>query len=91
MPQDFEEYNVVTLADDEGNEIDFELVDAIEHNGKKYCVLYPEGLTEDERAEEEPVILEYVIDGDGDYLEEIVDEDEYDEIYGIYFDEGYEA
>ena len=91
MPQDFEEYNVVTLADDEGNEIDFELVDAIEHNGKKYCVLYPEGLTEDERAEEEPVILEYVIDGDGDYLEEIVDEDEYVEIYGIYFGEGYEA
>lgn len=91
MPQDFEEYNVVTLADDDGNEMNFELVDAIEHNGKKYCVLYPEGLTEDERAEEEPVILEYVIDGDGDYLEEIVDEDEYDEIYGIYFDEGYEA
>ena len=66
-------------------------MDAIEHNGKKYCVLYPEGLTEKEREFEEPVILEYVIDGDIDYLEEIVDEDEYDEIYGIYFDEGYEA
>ena len=50
-----------------------------------------EGLTEEERELEEPVILEYVIDGEGDYLEEIVDEDEYDEIYGIYFGEGYEA
>lgn len=91
MPQDFEEYNTVTLTDDDENDMEFELVDAIEHNGKKYCVLYPEGLTEEERELEEPVILEYVIDEDMDYLEEIVDEDEYDEIYGIYFGDGYEA
>lgn len=88
--QDFEEYNTVTLTDENGNDIEFELVDAIEHNGKKYCVLYPEGLTDKERELEEPVILEYVIDEDVDYLEEIVDEDEYDEIYGLYFGEGYE-
>ena len=50
-----------------------------------------EGLSEEERELEEPVILEYIIDGDCDYLEEIVDEDEYDEIYGLYFGEGYEA
>ncbi|MBR2041813.1 MAG: DUF1292 domain-containing protein [Oscillospiraceae bacterium] len=91
MPQEFEEYNTVTLTDENGKDIEFELVDAIEHNGKKYCVLYPEGLTEEERELEEPVILEYVIDEDCDYLEEIVDEDEYDEIYGIYFGEGYDA
>ena len=90
MPKEFEEYNTVTLTDENGNDIEFELVDAIEHNGKKYCVLYPEGLTEEERELEEPVILEYVIDEDVDYLEEIVDEDEYDEIYGIYFGEGCE-
>ena len=88
--QDFEEYNTVTLTDENGNDIEFELVDAIEHNGKKYCVLYPEGLTDEERELEEPVILEYVMDEDVDYLEEIVDEDEYDEIYGLYFGEGYE-
>ncbi len=91
MSQEFEEYNTVTLTDETGKDIEFELVDAIEHNGKKYCVLYPEGLTEEERELEEPVILEYVIDGDCDYLEEIVDEDEYDEIYNLYFNEGYEA
>ncbi len=84
--QDFEEYNVVTLTDEEGNDIDFELVDAMEHNGKKYCILYPEGLSDEEREQEEPVILEYVIDGDCDYLEEI-DDDEYDEVYNLYFSE----
>ncbi len=82
--QEFEEYNSVTLTDENGNDIEFELVDAIEHNGKKYCILYPEDLSEEERENEEPVILEYVIDEDCDYLEEI-DDDEYDEIYNIYF------
>ncbi len=91
MAQEFEEYNTVTLTDENGNDMEFELVDAIEHNGKKYCVLYPEGISEEEREQEEPVILEYVIDEDCDYLEEIVDEDEYDEIYGIYFGEDYDA
>ena len=91
MPQDFEEFNVITLSDDEGNEVDFELVDAIEHNGKKYCILYPEGLSEEEREDEEPLILEYVLEGDEDFLEEIIDDDEYDEIYNIYFGGDYEA
>jgi uncharacterized protein YrzB (UPF0473 family) len=91
MPQDFEEFNVITLSDDEGNEVDFELVDAIEHNGKKYCILYPEGLSEEEREDEEPLILEYVLEGDEDFLEEIVDDDEYDEIYNIYFGGDYES
>ena len=35
MPQEFEEYNTVTLTDENGSDIEFELVDAIEHNGKK--------------------------------------------------------
>ena len=91
MPQDFEEYNVVTLTDDDGNDVDFELVDAIEHNGKKYCILYPEGLSEEEREDEEPLILEYVLEGDEDFLEEIIDDDEYDEIYNIYFGGDYES
>ena len=91
MPQDFEEFNVITLSDDEGNEVDFELVDAIEHNGKKYCILYPEGLSEEEREDEEPLILAYVLEGDEDFLEEIIDDDEYDEIYNIYFGGDYES
>ena len=91
MPQDFEEFNVITLSDDEGNEVDFELVDAIEHNGKKYCILYPEGLSEEEREDEEPLILEYVLEGDEDFLEEIIDDDEYDEIYNIYFGGDYQS
>ena len=44
-----------------------------------------------EREDEEPLILEYVLEGDEDFLEEIIDDDEYDEIYNIYFGGDYES
>lgn len=84
MEEGFESYNTVTLTDENGNDCEFELIDAIEHGGKKYCVLYPIELSAEEREAEEPLILEYVFDEDGDYLEELSDEDEYDEIYELY-------
>ena len=81
-----EDFEKITLTDENGRDCEFDLVDAIEHGGKKYCILFPAELSEKEREDEEPVILEYIEDGDEDYLEEIADEDEYDEIYGIYLD-----
>lgn len=84
MEEGFESYNTVTLTDENGNDCEFELIDAIEHGGKKYCVLYPIELSAEEREAEEPLILEYVFDENGDYLEELEDEDEYDEIYELY-------
>lgn len=84
MEEGFESYNTVTLTDENGNDCEFELIDAIEHGGKKYCVLYPIELSAEEREAEEPLILEYVFDENGDYLEELSDEDEYDEIYELY-------
>ena len=88
MAEEFESYNSVTLTDENGKDIEFELVDAIEHGGRKYCVLFPAEMPAGERGNSEPVILEYIADEHGDYLEELADEDEYDEIYGIYLDAG---
>lgn len=88
MAEEFESYNSVTLTDENGRDIEFELVDAIEHGGRKYCVLFPAEMPAGERGNSEPVILEYIADENGDYLEELADEDEYDDIYGIYLDAG---
>ena len=88
VAEEFESYNSVTLTDENGRDIEFELVDAIEHGGRKYCVLFPAEMPAGERGNSEPVILEYIADENGDYLEELADEDEYDEIYGIYLDAG---
>lgn len=51
-------------------------------------MLFPAEMPAGERGNSEPVILEYIADENGDYLEELADEDEYDEIYGIYLDAG---
>ena len=88
MAEEFESYNSVTLTDENGRDIECELVDAIEHGGRKSCVLFPAEMPAGERGNSEPVILEYIADENGDYLEELADEDEYDEIYGIYLDAG---
>ncbi len=36
-----EEYSTLTLSDEEGNEIEFELMDIIEYDGNEYAVLLP--------------------------------------------------
>ena len=47
--------NFVTLTDDEGNDIELEYVDALEHNGTTYMAFFPvvEEDSEDEENEEE--------------------------------------
>ena len=46
--------NILTLTDEDGNDIDFEFVDVLEYNGNEYVVLLP---TEEEEGGSEAVIL----------------------------------
>ncbi len=50
-----ENENYITLTDDEGKEIDFEVIDDFEFEGKSYAVLLPF-----EETEDEVVILEII-------------------------------
>ncbi len=43
--------NILTLNDEEGNEVEFEFLDLIEYEGEEYVILLP---VEDEEDEEEP-------------------------------------
>ena len=43
-----EEMDVVVLTDDEGNDVEFEWLDTVEHNGNQYIVVIPT----DEEAED---------------------------------------
>ena len=44
--------NILTLNDEEGNEVEFEFLDLIEYEGEEYVILLP---VEDEEDDEEPV------------------------------------
>ena len=64
MDEEFEE--IIVLSDDEGNEMEFEYVDAFEYEGEEYAVLLPVDENDPEIAilkveeTDEPDIVNYV-------------------------------
>lgn len=55
-----EEVSILELTDEDGNEVEFELVDSVDYEGEEYLILLP---MEDE--DPEVVILKVVTDGKG--------------------------
>lgn len=74
-----EEAEIVTLEDEEGNEVDFEVVDAIEVDTAEYVLLAP---VDPEEGEENAAYLFRVdTDDDGDHvLMPVDDDDEFDRV-----------
>lgn len=83
--------NFVTLTDDEGNDIELEYVDALEHNGTTYMAFFPvvEEDSEDEENEEEYglVILKSQMENGEEFLVTIDDEEEIDKVYDIFMEQ----
>jgi len=69
--------NIVTLNDENGNEVKFEFLDLVELEGEEYVVLLP--ITEEGEEEEGEVVILKIEDTDADSEEEsyvsIEDED----------------
>lgn len=83
--------NFVTLTDDEGNDIELEYVDALEHNGTTYMAFFPvvEEDSEDEENEEEYglVILKSKMENGEEFLVTIDDEEEIDKVYDLFMEQ----
>lgn len=83
--------NFVTLTDDEGNDIELEYVDALEHNGTTYMAFFPvvEEDSEDEENEEEYglVILKSQMENGEEFLVAIDDEEEIDKVYDLFMEQ----
>ncbi|ADQ40641.1 protein of unknown function DUF1292 [Caldicellulosiruptor acetigenus I77R1B] len=82
--------NVVTLVDEEGREISFEMLDKVNYNGNDYIVLLPLEEMEKEDEEAEVVILR-IEDRDGEEVYVgVEDEEELENVFEIFqsrFDE----
>jgi len=52
--EEIQDSYVVTMKDEDGNDVDFEMLDVIEYEGTEYAFLYP---VDDAEAEGELVIL----------------------------------
>ncbi len=83
--------NFVTLTDDEGNDIELEYVDALEHNGTTYMAFFPvvEEDSEGEENEEEfgLVILKSQMENGEEFLVTIDDEEEIDKVYDLFMEQ----
>ena len=83
--------NFVTLTDDEGNDIELEYVDALEHNGTTYMAFFPVvgAGSEDEESEEEYglVILKSQMENGEEFLVTIDDEEEIDKVYDLFMEQ----
>lgn len=83
-----QEYNpdILTLVDDEGNEHQFELIDSVEDNSKRYVALVPVYKNPEELIEDdgEFIILRCVTDNGEEFLEAIEDENEINRIADIF-------
>ncbi len=75
-----EEVSILTLTDENGNEVNFEYLDSVEYNGVEYLVLAPEG---DEEGE--TVILEVQpVDEENENYIGVEDEAVLDAVFGIF-------
>lgn len=87
MDENMMENEYFTLTDEDGNELQFEVIGQCEKNGEQYFAMIP---VEEETAQNDDV-CEYVIlkltkEGDEEFLVTVDDDDELDDI-ADYFDD----
>ena len=75
-----EETSVLTLTDENGQDIDFEYLDCIDYEGKEYLVLMPA----DEMATEIVILEVEPVDEENENYLSVNDEATLDAVYGIF-------
>ena len=80
IPEEEEETSILTLTDENGQDVDFEYLDCIEYQGKEYLVLMPA-----EELSTEIVILEVEpVDEENENYLSVQDEDLLNAVYEIF-------
>ena len=75
-----EEVNILTLTDENGQDVDFEYLDCIEYQGKEYLVLMPV----EEDAEEIFILEVEPVDEENENYLSVSDEEVLNAVYGIF-------
>lgn len=76
MNEEFD--NSLSLTDEEGNEFDYEVIDAIEYNGEEFAVLLPV----EEEIDAEVIILAVEVDEEG--MENFLSVDDVETLEAVY-------
>ena len=78
--------DLVTLSDEEGNEFTLEVLDEVDMDGNHYVAMLPVyDDPKDMMEDEDPlVIMKQVSEPDGEFFEEIADEEEFARIGDVF-------
>ena len=85
--------NFITLTDEDGNDIELEYVDALEHNGQTYMAFFP--VVEDESDPEQVenaedyglVILKSIVENGEELLSTLDDDQELERVYDLFMEQ----
>ena len=81
----------ITVTDEDGNDIELELVDALEHNGQTYMAFYPaveEGADEDS-DDYGMVILKSIMENGEELLSTLDSDEELNEVYDLFMERAF--
>ncbi len=83
--EEYYEPDIISVTDDDGNEIQFELLERYETDDAVYVAItqYRDDAEEIVEADFEVLILKVIEDGENEYLQEIEDEMEYEQVSDI--------
>lgn len=71
----------ITLVDEEGNEVDFDVLDAVLLNENEYIIVAPSEDVANDEKEIEVVILKVEIEGEDESYVTVTDEKEFDAVF----------
>ncbi len=71
--------NIITLNDEEGNEVEFEFMDLVEYNGEEYVILFPV-----EQGDEGEVVILKLEDTENEDEESYVSVDDEETLMTVY-------
>lgn len=82
FPEDFEP--IITLTDEEGNDVKFEIIDvvALEENSKEYLIVAP--VEDMDKDDVEITILEINQDGDEEVYDTVTDEKLAEKVFNVF-------
>lgn len=82
--------NFITLTDEDGNDIELEYVDALEHNGTTYMAFFPTADSEEAAEDAQDfglVILKSVMENGEELLSTLDSDEELDKVYDLFMEQ----
>ena len=79
----------ITVTDEDGNDIELELLDVLEYNGQTYMAFFPAVIEEDADEDSDDyglVILKSIKEGGEELLSTLDSEEELTEVYNLFME-----